>query len=208
MKTTKSAIAIITLVLCMADFLYALDYKGFAITDDFGISLTSSSNAAPSPVYHVLGAEFFLDITDNTTFHPALAISWGEFLISEEKAAPAEIEAANAVLLFSILLRPYIGYTTAINKQLNFSALFSPTIAVKIPIRSYGQDPTSQLMSYYYGGFRLIYPELSLRLSWDITQNIGLMAGQTTRIALFHLWDGYPIYDELGIFLNLGIIIK
>ncbi|MEM5947207.1 hypothetical protein WKV44_01495 [Spirochaetia bacterium 38H-sp] len=208
MKNKITAMTVALLVFCMADFLYALDYKGFAITDDFGISFTSTSDAAPSPVNHTPGIEIFLHITDNISFHPALALSWGEFLMSANKAAPAEIEAANAALLLSIILRPYIGYHIDINSILSFDGFFSPTLIFKLPIKSYGQDPSGELLSYYYGGFRLIYPELSLRISWKITEHMSIMVGETTRIPLFRLWDSYPFYDELGLFLHLGLVLK
>ena len=78
-------------------------------------------------------------------------------------------------------------------------AAAGPALSVKIPLIPHGEDPSSDVASYFFGSGRFLYFELKTYFDWNVTDWLGLTIRIRTLLPIFHLWDGEgsPFYDQL-----------
>lgn len=180
---------------------------------------------APSPLKPVWGAEVPLILSPLISVNPSLSFpSPIDYTLSSAGLAiPTEIETANAVTVFQLILDARLAFNFRVGQTVTLSPFFSPAFMFFIPTFGYGEgradyaDPVtgetgvyrSELTASLYSSFRIFRPSVGANVEWRFSEAFGFFGGAAIYFPMFHAWDSLslPFYDGLLIALRLGFTV-
>jgi hypothetical protein len=170
----------------------------------------SDNDSAPSPILSVwsVSAEFL--ISDRWYISPELGFYEVEYFYRDDIAFPAEIEYADAVRTFDILLCSPVLYRFAPAEDFFILAGSGPAFSFKIPRRTYGDGSSGDIGGYFMQKARFIHWEITAGLEWKFFTRLAFYARTRFIVPLYRLWDGddMPFYDGLMAGAGFGLRLK
>ncbi len=163
----------------------------------------SEVRSAPSPIIPTIGVSVPL-FFEGSDFYlsPRFLLSWTDYLMSDTRPAPAEVENGEHFVLLAAFDIPF-GYRLQVSEKLEIGFLAGISVLVRIPVayaESYASE-TGNYVSYFYGSLRFVYPDTEICMKWNATQDIAITLSVRALWPLFHLWDGemLPFTDQLHV---------
>jgi hypothetical protein len=204
-KAKRILSALIFLItVCMS--VSAIDF----VSADGGVilMLNADENSAPHPFMPALGASFNILPDDKPLLLEAGMLLFGtQYMWSDERAAPAEIEAANSMLTLGIILEVRVGYIFTLSELFRIGVTGGLASVFRFPIKAYdnGSENQGDVLGYLMA--RFLYPEIEATFRWRLREKLGLSLGVRYMFPIFHIWDDedLPIYDQMMFSLILGV---
>jgi len=195
-----------TILLFLVFALYGFDFESYGITGGVMYIRNSSDDGAPSPMLPFLGANASFSFGKRFFLEPSIVFNWNYYLWSEDEeiALPAEIEYADSVMLFNIILDCPFVMKFGIKEKVSLGAFASPAFIFRVPIKTWGEGDSqkSDVLSYFYGG-RFLFIEVGTLVEWDYSIKNSFKARVDTLLPIFHLWDSGTFSDQLSIRVSL-----
>ena len=133
-----------------------------------------------------------------------------QYMYENNQAAPAPIEHADQLFLFTLTADINARFRFKINKRLTAGILFGPSFFFRIPGKSWGEINRDNVISYYYGEGRFFLSKAGAFLESALYKNINLIAKAGSYLPVYHWWEtnALPFNDHLCIYGRIGILIK
>ena len=169
----------------------------------------SSDEGAPSPILPYFGVSGSIDMGNNRKLTPSVLFTGNYYLWSdaEEKAIPAEIEYADSVWFLSMLVDVPYTFRYQIKEKLFVSWLVSPVLALKIPLKTWGdgENQRGDMLGWFYKG-RFIYLEAGSGLEWHYSETKSYGLELCVLYPVYHIWEGSDFLDSM--IVRLGFIFS
>ncbi len=185
---------------------FSIDY----ISIDGGAMLmfNAEENSAPNSLMPTIGASFnILPVEKPLLLEVGILFFGTQYVWNGDRAMPAEIEAANSLLVLGILLEARFGYLFTLTDKFKIGGTVGLATVFRLPIIAYdnGGDNQGDTASYLLS--RFLYPEVELTFRWKLVDKIGLSLGIKYLLPFFHVWDGesLPFYDQMMLSAIVGV---
>jgi hypothetical protein len=170
--------------------------------------VNSEEDSAPSPLMPAAGIvlpwKAFGRLPGEIGF-----LTFGTYYRLEgDRALPAEQEHRD-FWVQGIMAGLRLGPEFAVGEKLTLGLQGGLSLLLRLPVPLAGAaGDFGGLASYFYGGFRLLYPEAGLFAELPIRERLSLRLSARAGIPIFHLWDGedVPFTDQLLAGLLLGFV--
>ena len=205
MKTARVFMAAVLLVTATLP-LSALE----EIQIDAGLvyQVNSQEDSAPSPLMPAVGVVF--PWKKGGKLHPEFGFhTFGTYYrLDGDRALPAELEHRDfwvQGIQAAVRLGPrfLLGEELILGLQGGLSLL----LRLPVPLAGAGGD-FGGMAGYFYGGFRLLYPEAGFFFELPVREHLSLRLSMRAGIPIFNIWDSgdIPFTDQLLAGLLLGFV--
>ena len=199
------------ILLSLALSLYGLEFESYGIMGGVMYIRNSIEDSAPSPILPFLGVNTSFSFSERFFIEPSAVFNWSYFLWSEDKkmALPAEIEYADSVLLFNIMLDCPFVLKFNVNEKVALGGFVAPALIFRFPLKTWGEGDShrSDILSYFYGG-RFIFIEAGSLVEWNYSLRYSFKARLDTLLPVFNLWGDAPFSNQLTVRASITFSFK
>jgi hypothetical protein len=212
----KSRILHIFFILCcffggsFSAFSQEESFQSIGISHDTLWLGNSDSDSAPSPVLSVWSVSAKFALSRNWYLAPEIGFYEVEYFYRDNVAFPAEIEYADAVRTFNILLSSPFLYRFAPAEDFIILTGTGPAFSFKIPRRTYGYGSGGDIGDYFIQKGRFLHWEVIADFEWSLFPHLAFYTRARVIVPLYRIWDGddMPIYDGLMAGGGFGLRLK
>jgi len=167
----------------------------------------SDKDSAPSPILSVWGFSMRFGLMGALSVAPEIAFYEVEYLYRDGVAYPAEIEFADAVRTFNILLSIPFAYHFVPADDMVIHVGTGPAFSFKIPRRTYGDASGGDVAGYFLKKSRYLHWEAAASLEWRFYESLAIYIRTRILLPLYRQWDGdsLPFYDGMMAGVGFGL---
>lgn len=206
MENRTGTIFIVIFLMFTSLCVYAIDY----VSVDGGVflMLNADEDSAPHPFMPTIGASFNIIPDEKPLLLETGMLLFGtQYIWSGDRAVPAEIEAANSILMLGIILEIRVGYLFTLSDKFKIGLTGGLANVFRFPLKAYdnGDRYLGDVLSFLMA--RFLYHEFEVTFRWKLKDKLGLSFGIRYLLPLFHIWDGedLPFYDQMMFQTIIGL---
>ncbi len=165
------------------------------------------TTGAPDPLLTPIGAALSFPLNERLSFDPGIYVFGLNYGFQEwDRPRPAQIEHREMYVV-SLLLNPAFVFTFPWTERISWGTVLSPSLLLRIPtLTAEGEETAhSDMLSYFMGAGRFIFPEAGLFLDIGVNEKISFRPGLRFFLPVFHLWDGDPLADQSLIYFDAAL---
>ena len=187
----------------------ALDWIGA----DTGLLLllNSEEDSAPGPLMNTFGASMpFWTRPGPLYWDGSLLFFHTYYQYEGDRPTPAEREKSNTLLTIGMLVESRFGYSFQLTEKLALGGAAGLALVFRFPLFAIEEGGENRGPAFSYLMTRFLYPQLEMRLIWDVLETLGLGISFRGLFPFFHIWGGgaVPFYDQFIIMGNLEFRIR
>lgn len=170
--------------------------------------LNAEENSAPGPLMPTFGVSFnILPVEKPLLLEAGLLFFGTGYQYINDRAVPAELEAANSLFVLGILLEARFGYLFTLTDMFKIGGTVGIASVFRFPVKAYDNGGENQGDAVAYFLPRFLYPEVEVTFRWKLKEKIGLSLGVRCMLPIFHIWDGesLPFYDQMMFSAIVGV---
>jgi len=170
--------------------------------------VNSQEDSAPSPLMPAIGVVF--PWKGGGKWHSEIGFhTFGTYYRLEgDRALPAELEHRD-FWVQGIQAGLRLGSEFSLGEKLTLGLQAGLSLLLRLPVPlADAEGDFGALAGYFYGGFRLLYPEAGFFFELPIRERLSLRLSMRAGIPIFNIWDSgdIPFTDQLLTGLLLGFV--